>query len=56
MGKGNTFPKEPQKGDHFTKTTKNHRDVTFEATGETGFGKWKIISNKPHSEGESERY
>jgi len=58
MGKENTCPKEPQKGDRFTKTTKNNREVTFEATGKDGFGKWKIVSNKTQnkSEGASERY
>lgn len=56
MGKDKAFPKEPKQGDKVTRIV-NDREVTFEATGKTGFGKWKIVSNKPcDSSSGGERY
>ena len=40
------FPESPDKGDRVEQQVKN-RLITYEATGETGFGKWKIIKNEP---------
>lgn len=54
-GERKAFPENPQQGDHVSRIVKG-REVTFEATGKTGFGKWKIISNKPTSESSGERY
>jgi hypothetical protein len=45
------LPKKPKEGDVHTieveNPTQGTRHVTFEATGKSGFGKWKIISNQP---------
>ncbi|GAF90779.1 unnamed protein product [marine sediment metagenome] len=46
------LPKNPKKGKEYTITTNpkgnlGKRKVTFKATGKKGFGKYKIISNKP---------
>ena len=44
------LPKNPQKGIIYEKTVKGKngkRKVGFVYTGKTGFGKWKIVYNKP---------
>jgi len=49
----NPLPKQPRKGRVYHKIIENKsgkRFISFEATGKEGFGKWKIIENKPIKE------
>lgn len=44
------LPKKPEKGVIYEKVVKGRngkRRVGFVYTGKTGFGKWKIVYNKP---------
>ncbi len=52
---GKKFPKNPKKGDIIQKVV-NNRTVTFEATGQEGFGKWTIIANEPIEETRDEAF
>jgi hypothetical protein len=40
-----SLPKNPKKGDVAT-IRRRGRKITFKATGKSGFGKWKIVSNE----------
>lgn len=41
-----SLPANPEKGSLHT-ITRRGRKITFKATGKSGFGKWKITTNKP---------
>jgi hypothetical protein len=45
-------PKNPKKGDILITDNGKGREITMEATGLSGFGKWKIKSNKDKSKSE----
>ena len=45
------LPKNPKEGEKYILTVKGRgkgkRAITFQATGKSGFGKWRIIANNP---------